>query len=223
MLAVGGESVDRHHDRHTEARRDVEMCFQVGHASPEKRQVLLGVGTGERATGHHFRASTVRLQRPHRRHHHHAIWPQTGHPTFDVEELLHAHVGTEAGLGHHVVTEMKRHPVGEDRRIAVGDVGEGPGVHEGGLTLQCLHEIGMKRVLHEDRDGATHTQVVEGDRGTVLGQSHDDPAHSLTQVAERRRIVGAIGQSKDGHQLAGHRYVVATLSRSAVERLLRDR
>ena len=98
----------------------------------------------------------------------------------------------------------------------MGDVGEGPGVHEGGLTLQCLHQIGMKRVLHEDRHGAAHTEVVEGDRGTVLGQSHDDPADSLTQVAERRRIVGAIGQSKDGHQLAGHRYVVATLSRSAV-------
>ena len=47
-------------------------------------------------------------------------------------------------------------------------LGERPCVHEGRLTLQRLHEIGMKCVLHEDRDGATHTQVVEGDGGTVL-------------------------------------------------------
>ena len=99
----------------------------------------------------------------------------------------------------------------------MGDVGEWSGVHEGGLTLQRLHQVGRDGVLHEDRDGATHTKVVEGDRGTVLGQSHDHPAHPLPQIAERRRVVGAISQGEDGHQLAGHRYVVATLPRSAVE------
>ena len=95
---------------------------------------------------------------------------------------------------------------------------KGPGMDEGGLTLQRLHQIGMKRVLHQHGHRAADPQIVEGDRSAVLGQSHDDPAHPLPQVAQRRRVVGAIGKGEYGHELAGDRDVVPALPGTTVDR-----
>ena len=59
----------------------------------------------------------------------------------DVAELLEAEVAGEARLGDHVVGQLERHAVGEDRVGRVRDVAERPGVHQRRLSLQRLHEV----------------------------------------------------------------------------------
>ena len=49
---------------------------------------------------------------------------ETAEAADDVDELLEAHVGAEAALGHDPVTELEAEPVGDERVVAVGDVGE---------------------------------------------------------------------------------------------------
>ena len=53
-----------------------------------------------------------------------AAGPEAGEPALDVDELLEAHVRAEARLRHDRVDQLERDPIGDDRRVAVGDVGE---------------------------------------------------------------------------------------------------
>ena len=55
---------------------------------------------------------------------------EAGLAALDVEELLGAQVGAEAGLGDDVVGELQRRLGGEHRVAAVRDVGERPAVDE---------------------------------------------------------------------------------------------
>ncbi len=60
---------------------------------------------------------------------------------FDVEEFLRSQVGAEAGFRYHVVAEGHGHLCGQHAAAAVGDVGEGSAVYEGGRILRCLHQV----------------------------------------------------------------------------------
>ena len=48
-------------------------------------------------------------------------------------------------LGDDVLAELERHPVGDERVVAVRDVRERPAVDEGGLPLERLHEVRLDR------------------------------------------------------------------------------
>ena len=78
----------------------LDMAREVGHAGFERLQVL-----GLRSS---FGDAAVHLQRPDGRDDHGARGRQAGLAALDVEELLAAEVGAEAGLGHDIVGELQR-------------------------------------------------------------------------------------------------------------------
>ena len=84
----------------------------------------------------------------------HGIRDQAGVAALDVEELLGAQVGGEAGFGHHVVGQLEAQLGGLHRVAAVGDVGEGTAVDDGGRVLEGLHQVGHEGVLEQDGHGA---------------------------------------------------------------------
>ncbi len=129
----------------------------------------------------------------------------------DVHELLGAEVGGEAALGDHVVAELHGDLVGDDRVVALGDVGERAGVDERGVALERLHEVRLDGVLEEHRHGAAGADVVGGQRLARPAVPEGDAAEALAQVLERG------GEAEDGHDLAGDGDVVAGLARKAVE------
>ena len=67
-------------------------------------------------------------------------------------------------LGDDVVAELEADEVGDERRVAVGDVGERAAVDERGLALERLHEVRLDRVLEEHGHRAGRLQLLGRDR-----------------------------------------------------------
>lgn len=66
---------------------------------------------------------------------------EAGVSALDIEELLHANIGTEAGLCHaEPVTsnEFKCDLIGDNRRVSYGDVSEWASVNHHGCPLNSL-------------------------------------------------------------------------------------
>jgi hypothetical protein len=74
--------------------------------------------------------AAVHLEGAHGGHQHHAIGHHAGDATLDVKELFHADIRAKAGFGDDVIGQPRGQQVGDARRIAVGDVGERPGMDE---------------------------------------------------------------------------------------------
>ena len=156
--------------------------------------------------------AAVILQRPHRGHDHRRARPQAGLAALDVDELLRAEVGAEAGLGHHVVRQLQCRARGDHRVAAVRDVGERAAVDEGRVVLERLHQVRRERGLQQRRHGAVRLQVARQDRLVVVPVADDDAPEALLQVGEAAR------QAQDRHDLGGHHDVEAVLARHAVGR-----
>jgi hypothetical protein len=166
----------------------------------------------ERLSGHHFRAAAVHLQRANGGHQHRAVGLQPAVAALDVAEFFEAHVGAESGLGEHVAigsNQLERDLIGDNRRIAVRDIGERSGVNERGRALDGLHQIGHDGVLHQDRQRAARADVVGGNRfAGVVAADH----HAAQAIAH----VGQVGrQRQDRHDLARHRDVESRDAREA--------
>ena len=157
-----------------------------------------------------FVHAPVHLQGPHSSDHHHRVRYQPGHAALDIQEFLRAQVRAEARLSHGIVPHAHGHPRRHHGIASVGDVGEGPAVHEGRGALQGLHQVGLQGVLQQRRHGAGGLQIPGGHGPIVIGVSHHDPAQPLLQVGD-----GA-GQAEHGHDFAGHGDVEPVLPRCAV-------
>ena len=116
-------------------------------------------------------------------------------PALDVEELLGTHVGPEPGLGAHDVVGDQREAVGDDRVVAVRDVGERAGVDERGPTFERLQQVRLERVAQQDGHRAGDADVLGRDRLAVHRRRQDDPAEAGAQVLEVGR------EREDGHDL----------------------
>ena len=178
------------------------MLQQVGQARLKRLQVfLVQVGLGNAA---------VVLQRANRGNHHNRIGLQAGKAALDVQELLCAQVGAEAGLGNAVVAQGKAHVGGHDGIAAVRDVGEGAAVDERGGAFQGLHQVRLQGILQQGGHGAFGVQVMRSDGLVFAGVSHHDTAQALLQVGD-----GGC-QAEDGHNLGGNRDIEAVFARHAV-------
>ena len=100
--------------------------------------------------------------------------------------------------------------VGHHRRVAVGDVAEGAGVHEDGCVLERLQQVGLDGIADDDRHGTGGLELLGGDGLAVRRVADDDPSHALAQVAQRR------GEREHGHHLGRRGDVEAGLPRRAV-------
>ena len=111
---------------------------------------------------------------------------------------------------HDDVVGHQGKPVGDDRVVAVGDVGERPGVDEGRPALERLEQVRLDRVAQQDRHRAGDVEVLGGDRLAVGRRRQDDPAEPGAQVEQ----VG--GEGEDRHHLGADRDDVLGLARDAV-------
>ena len=135
---------------------------------------------------------------------------QAGLAALDVEELLGAEIGAEAGFGDDIVGELEGGLRGDDRIAAMGDVGERPAVDEGGVVLERLHEVRLHRLGQQHGHRPVGLDVATVDRGLVAAVADDDVAEPPFE------IVDVVGQTQDRHHLGGDGDVEAGLARIAV-------
>ena len=156
--------------------------------------------------------ATMVAQSPHGRNDDDNVRLEPADAADDVHELLHPEIGGEAGLGDHELTELQRHPVGDDRVVAVRDVREGAGVHEADLALERLDDVRLDRILQQDGHRTCGLDVLGRDRVARRRIADGDRAEFAAQVGEVGR------QGEDRHHLACGRDVEAGLRRRSVLR-----
>ena len=145
--------------------------------------------------------SAMHLEGSDRGHQHHGVRHQARVSALDVHELLHPDVSPEPGLRHHepgLAHQLEGDPVRQDRGVAVSDVGEGPGMDEDRSPLQRLHESGPDGVLHEDRQGPRHPEVLRRDGVPCPAGGHHHLAQPLPHVGQGG------GEGEDRHDLTRH-------------------
>ncbi len=98
---VGRELVDRDDRVQPEVLHDPDVPGEVGGAALDLGHPAVDV-------------PAVVLERAHGRDEHGRARPQAADPAGDVEELLHPHVGGEAGLGDQVLAELEPDAVGDE-------------------------------------------------------------------------------------------------------------
>ncbi len=152
----------------------------------------------------------MHLEGTDRCHDHDGRRVQPGRSAFEVEELLAAEIEREPRLGDRVIGQRQRHPGGDDRVAAVGDVGERSAVNEGGHRFRGLHEVGQEGLVKNGGHRADHADLPREHRLAVLREADQDPIKPRSQIGRR------VGQAEDGHDLAGRGDVEAALSRYAL-------
>ncbi len=201
-LGVAREAVDRHHHRHAVFPHILDVTLEIGEALLQRREVLLL----EIVLGH----PAMHLERADGRHQHHAGGRQPCLAAFDVEELLGAEIGAEAGLGDHIVGELERGLGGDHRVAAMRDIGERAAMDEGRVVLERLHQVRRERILEQRRHRAGRRQVLGGDGLLVARLADLDLAEPPLEIFE----VGC--EAEDRHHLRGDGDVEAGLAREAV-------
>ena len=150
------------------------------------------------------------LQRLDGRDENHGAGRDPGATAHDVDELLEAHVGSEAALGDDAVAQLEPETVGDDRVVAVCDVREWAAMDEGRLPLPGLHEVRLQRLLQQHGHRAGGADLLGG-HGLALERPADgDRTEALAQVGE------VVGDGDDRHHLGCGRDVEARLAWGAV-------
>ena len=166
------------------------MGLQVRKPRPYRLQVFLPQAI--------FGKAAVELEGPHGGDHHHRFGMEAPIRGNDVHELLRPQVRGEPCLHHHIVPEAQGRTGGGDGVGAVGDVGEGASVDEGGDVFDGLHEVGLDGLLQQRRHGPLGLQVRSGDGLAFIGVGHHDAPQPGLEVLD------AVGQAEDGHDLRRH-------------------
>ena len=208
---IVGEHVDRHHRRAAVDAHVLQLLAQVRAALVDLVGVLGQDRLGEGSARHDRVLAAVRLQSAHCCDQHGGVGSEARHAALDVEEPLGAHVGAESGLGDEVVAHVDADQVGDDRRVAGGDVAERPGVHQHGCVLERLHQVRLDRLTQDHRHRTGDLDVLSGDRVARLGVADDDapePPAKVLQIARQR---------ERRHHLRRGGDVEAGLARHAVE------
>ena len=107
---------------------------------------------------------------------------QTALAALDVVELLCSEVGTEASLRDDVVAEGHSHLRSEDGVAAVSDIGERTAVYERCGVLSSLHEVWRKCVAQQNGDGASHAEILHGERLALNGVTQKNVLDASAQV-----------------------------------------
>ena len=95
----------------------------------------------------------VALESPEGRHQHTGAGRDARIAALDVQELLCAQICAEACLGDDVVGQREAEFGGHDAVAAVGDVGEGAAVDDGGVVLESLDQVRVEGILQQGGHG----------------------------------------------------------------------
>ena len=152
---VRSKLVDRDDDGEAERLAVGDVSAQVLAPLCDERDVLLGVRPVERLARGDGGTAAVHLECSDGGDEHCRVREQPGGAALDVDKLLEADVCAEAGLGDDeagLADEPEADVVGEDGRVAVGDVCKGPRVDEDGRRLEGLHERRLLREVGRERE-----------------------------------------------------------------------
>ena len=89
---------------------------------------------------------------------------ETAEPALEVPEFLEPYVGPESAFCYKIVGKLEPDPVGDNRRLAYGDVGERARVYENGLTFDGLHEVRVDGASHQRCHGSVDLEIRRRDR-----------------------------------------------------------
>ena len=81
---------------------------------------------------------------------------------------------------------------------------------EGGRVLGRLDEVGLQRILQDDKDRSHAAQVAEVERLALAGDTQEDVLQTTAQVLQ------ILCQAEDSHDLRGHRDVESALAHHAI-------
>ena len=73
---------------------------------------------------------------------------------------------------------------GHNAVAAVGNVGEGAAVNDGGVVFQSLHQIGVNGILQQGSHGTGGLDVTGGHGLAVVGVGAHDLAKALFQILQ---------------------------------------
>mmetsp|Transcript_120999 Transcript_120999/g.338781 ORF Transcript_120999/g.338781 Transcript_120999/m.338781 type:complete len:416 (+) Transcript_120999:830-2077(+) len=202
-VCVAGEAINGDHGVDTMLPDVLDVGDEVRAPLLHEGDVLLGVLLAQRLAGHDLRGlATVQLQGADGADDDRAVRLEPAVVALDVEELLSAHVSAEARLCEHVpilADQLEAELIRDDGRVPVGDVREGPGVHERRCALERLHRVRRQGFHHQHRQRAGDAEVVGGEGLAGLRVATDHPPEAGAQVLQ----IG--GQGQDGHDLGAHR------------------
>ncbi len=85
--------------------------------------------------------------------------------------------------------------VGDDRRVAVGDVPERAGMDQNRGVLEGLEQVRLDRITHDHGHRPRCLELLGRDRLTPRREPDDDPPETSPQILQRR------GESQDCHDL----------------------
>ena len=113
----------------------------------------------------------------------------------EIEKLLGAKIGGEAGFVDDVVGEMQTEPLRDDAARAVRDIRKRTAVDDGRRAFRGLHQVGHQGVVQQQHHRADGLEVGGGHRLPVIAESDDDTPEALAEIG------AALGQREDGHDL----------------------
>ena len=125
----------------------------------------------------------------------------TGVAALDIQKLLCAQIGTETGLSDGIVGQRKAQLGSQHAVAAVGDVGKGTAVDDGGVVFQRLYKVRVQRVLQQGGHGTGSTDLTGSDGLAVVGVGAYDLGKTLLQIRN------AGGKAENCHHLAGNRVI----------------
>ena len=166
---VAGKLVHRDDGVEAELLHDPQVRGEVLRSALERREAAV-------------RVAAVPLQGLRGRDEHDRVGRKTARPADDVDELLEAEVAPEAPLGDDVVRELEPDEIADERAVAVRDVRERPGVHEGRLALERLHEVRLDRVFQEDGHRPGDLEVLGGHRSAFEARRDGDRAQAVPEI-----------------------------------------
>ena len=173
------------------------MTKQVRNALFKRRQILLAQ--------HLLIQAAVHLEGTDRGHNDHRIRNQSGHAALYVQELLRPQIRTESGLSDRITAHAHGHLGGHHAVAAMRDIGKRSAMHKSRRPFQCLHQIGLQRILEQGRHGTGRLQVIGRHRTVIIGVGNDDPPQAFLKV------VNAAGQTEHRHDFTGHRDIKSIL------------
>lgn len=197
------------------------MLAKVGEALLEDLQVLIGVDVGKGLAGGDFRTTAVHLESSDGCDNDDSVGLKARSAALDVAEFLHTDVSTETSLGDDVAivvlwlallnaSQLERDFVSKDRRVAVGNVGEGAGMNEDGCAFESLHQVWLNGVAHEDGERASDADVVGSDGLALLAVGADHLAEAALHVGQ------VVAERQDGHAFTGDSNVKSSVAGEAL-------
>ena len=150
------------------------------------------------------------LEGTHSGHQHAGRGSDTGVAALDIQKLLCAQISTKACFSDGIVGQRKAQLGSQHAVAAVGDVGKGTAVDDGGVVFQRLYKVRVQRVLQQGGHGTGSTDLTGSDGLAVVGVGAYDLGKTLLQIGN------AGGKAENCHHLAGNGDIKAVLAGGAV-------